>query len=125
MKLAAIYEGVVEQAASKFDEQLRTRAEEDAGQSMSSQQVAAQLASADPTRAKVFVAWLCRQYIMKQFSQRDLEEVRYNLQAYYAIKDHIKTPLQSMSYHDLVGSLERFQAGKSTGTPNQNGLRIR
>jgi mono/diheme cytochrome c family protein len=87
------------------------------GKELTGEEILEQLEAGDPTKNKMYVLWLIRQYLNKQFRLEDMTRVRGVLRAYHGVKNRL--PLEQrdigrMTYYALEDLVDSFTDADAT-----------
>jgi len=92
------------------------------GKELTGEEILEQLEAGDPTKNKMYVLWLIRQYLNKQFRLEDMTRVRGVLRAYHGVKSRL--PLEQrdigrMTYYALEDLVDSFTYAPQVSEPSQ------
>jgi len=87
------------------------------GKELSGEEILEQLEAGDPTKNKMYVLWLIRQYLNRQFRLEDMSRIRGVLRTYHEVKNRL--PLEQrdigrMTYYALEDLVDSFADADAT-----------
>jgi hypothetical protein len=92
------------------------------GKELAGEEILEQLEAGDPTKNKMYVLWLIRQYLNRQFRLEDMTRIRGVLRTYHEVKNRL--PLEQrdigrMTYYALEDLVDSFTDAPQASEPSQ------